>query len=735
LPFALKTFALFTFTFAFCLLSASWRIDFVRAVTLQSDQSGASRGSAQSSLNAGLVGYWTFNNQDMNWKTGAVNDISGSGNTGQLIGMSTTTSPVAGKMGQALKFNGVNNYVGMTSALIPSSIFTIGVWIKTTDNNSSYVKDIVNQWKSGTDNRFQVGMNYTGKKISVYFKGYPYLTGKTVVNDGKWHHVVLTRNASNLMTIYTDGSYEVSSTISTTTEQGANTLIGIYSSSGSGEWWNGSLDDVRIYNRALSAAEVKQLYLAGQVTLQSDQSGATRGCAIGSLNCGLVGYWTFNNQDMNWKTGQAADSSGKGNTGQLIGMSTTTSPVPGKLGQGLGFNGSTGYVALQSTIPSYKTISLWFKLNNISQNHQGLFTSITGNGTSAQFDSGADGIYLTIPGNSSACFYSTNGSGGTILSNILANRWYHLAIVLGSNQSVVYANGAVSTTTLLGNCIPSSGSNIASLGVGFNTGFYLNGAEDDVRIYNRALSASEVKQLYLAGQVTLQSDQSGATRGCAIGSLNCGLVGYWTFNNQDMNWKTGQARDVSGNGNTGQLIGMSTTTSPVAGKMGQGLKFNGTSQYVNVGNPIDAPSAITISFWLKASSITTGTKEMIGKGTNGQNGYRFLLTAGGQPFFQGKTTGGSTLFSASSTSNIVLNQWIHYVGTYDGTTAKIYVNGTLNRSDPWASGAITSNANPLGIGASVAGPDGFFPGSLDDVRIYNRALTASEVKQLYMSGM
>ena len=233
------------------------------------------------------------------------------------------------------------------------------------------------------------------------------------------------------------------------------------------------------------------------VTLQSDQSGATRGCAIGSLNCGLVGYWTFNNQDMNWKTGTVTDSSGSGNTGQLIGMSTTTSPVAGKMGQGLGFNGTNSAVRITSAITTYKTISLWFKLNNTTTAYQSLFTQIAGsNSESRAYYYPAKGIVVQIK-DAPGCFFES--STDAVTPNLSANKWYHFVLVLGSTQSIAYLNGAVSSTTPTGNCVPNTGGDIPALGRGYNTGFYLNGAEDDVRIYNRALSAAEVKQLYMAG--------------------------------------------------------------------------------------------------------------------------------------------------------------------------------------------------------------------------------------------
>ncbi len=312
--------------------------------------------------------------------------------------------------------------------------------------------------------------------------------------------------------------------------------------------------------------------------MQSDQSGQTRGCAIGSLNCGLVGYWTFNNQDMNWKTGTVNDVSGNANNGQLLGkFSTTTSPVPGKMGQGLRFDGVGNYVNLGTSATligaGTKTIAMWVNLVSTGAGEY-LYTQYDGSGT----NSWGKSILVNSNGTIQAAWTSAGFSTPYYLSTnaILFNKWSHVAFIFSGSTGTLYINGVSQGSQSIG----TEDTNVDQLrlcgrwGATANTGnaVMCKGSLDDVRIYNRALSASEVKQLYLAGQVTMQSDQSGATRGCAIGSLNCGLVGYWTINNQDMNWKTGAVTDSSGNGNTGQLIGMSTTTSPVPGKMGQALE-------------------------------------------------------------------------------------------------------------------------------------------------------------------
>ena len=80
-------------------------------------------------------------------------------------------------------------------------------------------------------------------------------------------------------------------------------------------------------------------------------------------------------------------------------------------------------------------------------------------------------------------------------------------------------------------------------------------------------------------------------------SLSQGLVGYWPLDGAVTSWATGQTRDLSGNGNTGTLVNMSTTSSPKAGKIGQALNFNGNGQCVHLGTTGGYTDKVTVSAW------------------------------------------------------------------------------------------------------------------------------------------
>src|SRR6185436_957349 len=156
----------------------------------------------------------------------------------------------------------------------------------------------------------------------------------------------------------------------------------------------------------------------------------------------------------------------------------------------------------------------------------------------------------------------------------------------------IYVNGAsVASTATTNPNVPTTASSIGGNNTGANP---FKGFIDDVRFYNRALSAAEITQLYKQGASKL-----GVTVAPAPNSpFSNGLVGYWTFDGKDTNWAANTTADKSGQGNTGRMTNMSTTTSPALGKIGQGLKFDGADDNVvasDVASYSPANNSITVS--------------------------------------------------------------------------------------------------------------------------------------------
>ncbi|MCX6790068.1 MAG: hypothetical protein NTV60_00905 [Candidatus Kaiserbacteria bacterium] len=442
-----------------------------------------------------------------------------------------------------------------------------------------------------------------------------------------------------------------------------------------------------------------------------------------------VGWWKFDEG-----TGtKVTDASGLGNTGVINGAASW---VQGKVGKALAFN-TTNYVIASSSRPfvgnNDYTESAWFK-------------------TTMTYGVGIDAPIIWFGGNSSANV-ACLGIKNNVLESLhyaddqsfaftpALNTWYHAAVVYtASNKQVsLYVNGVFQQTLT-----HTSNLNLSSSGtvIGGDTANSrkFSGTIDDARIYNRALSPAEITALYKSTAVVVNAPTNT--------SLTSGLVGLWSFDGKDMNWGTNMALDRSGSGNNGTLIGMSTTTSPVAGKIGQGLRFDGSIfQYVNAGNPSNinfGSGAFSIGLWVKAPTQLTSYPAVIEKGTGDftscpgtHNGW-YLGKVGNNTYDFRLSDNSTTCFDHVNFGNFENLGWTHVVVTVDSGSAaspkiKAYKNGVLVDTVNRAYLGSLDTARNLNFGSwQYSGT--FFKGSLDDTRIYNRVLSATEVKNLYNLG-
>ncbi|NOT58188.1 MAG: LamG domain-containing protein [Deltaproteobacteria bacterium] len=172
--------------------------------------------------------------------------------------------------------------------------------------------------------------------------------------------------------------------------------------------------------------------------------------------------------------------------------------------------------------------------------------------------------------------------------------------------------------------------------------------------------------------------------------------------------------DVSGNNRHGMLVNSPTW---VAGRFGNALSFDGSNDYATIGD-VDLTGPFTISMWALPKNIGSGCH---GSAVMKQYDYGLEVCNGNM---YGQVGGGGSSWAAS-TSYIIpqANVWSHYTLTYDGTTARLYVNAALRSS---AAGTHVTNNEPLMIGAWTTASE-FFAGLIDEVRIYNRALTPAEI--------
>ncbi|OIN97773.1 hypothetical protein AUJ66_02295 [Candidatus Desantisbacteria bacterium CG1_02_38_46] len=183
--------------------------------------------------------------------------------------------------------------------------------------------------------------------------------------------------------------------------------------------------------------------------------------------------------------------------------------------------------------------------------------------------------------------------------------------------------------------------------------------------------------------------------------------------------------DFSGNGNTGTIYG---NPEWIEGKYGYCLKFDGSDYVWYEDNPsLDITNQLTVEAWVKPLS-SSSNQGIVNKGYdyNAKKGWRLFQYDNNKYLFQ--LGSGSSLGGLYSDSLIQTNTWQHVVGVWDGKTIKIAFNGVFQSSTASFSGPIVYTTDKCKIGAFWSW---YFNGLVDEVKIYNRALTEDEIKASY----
>lgn len=216
--------------------------------------------------------------------------------------------------------------------------------------------------------------------------------------------------------------------------------------------------------------------------------------------------------------------------------------------------------------------------------------------------------------------------------------------------------------------------------------------------------------------------------GGVVDNLEEGLVGYWHFDEG-----TGHATttDASGYGNTGTLYSSPAWSSGSSCKSGGCISFNGSNNYTSMTDMSANGGVVSLEAWFYPTTtggINRGIVAYLGRDSSPWIAAYFKVLSGNFDYFLGFANG-------TNTGNLVVqavspNTWYHGVLTYDGSVAKIYVNGALVRSDTYNKALSVISASSF-IGKDRPSGGEYFQGFIDEVRIYNRALSATEVLKLY----
>lgn len=416
------------------------------------------------------IGHWKLDEN-----TGVLaRDASGNGNDGTITGATWTQ----GKHGSCLDFDGSDDEID--AAGNENANFTASAWIKV--GTMSAWEGVLEYTNSAAAKRRRgIGFDNAGSPLMVYDEGKFKVSTSGDIDDGAWHHVVATFDGTTPI-LYVDGS-----SITLGTEQvaagGTEALdlrIGDFAVTGYN--FSGQIDDARIYDYALTQAQVAWLYNRGKPVAHYRFDEATSGAV--STTAGAI------------KDDSVHDNDGTASN-------TTWSYATGKFGGALTFDGND-YVSVSAPggssldITGDITISAWVNLST-----KGDWERIVAKRTTSI----AYMLGLNDDTDQKWNAYLHNGSSGTSLDSIGAaetGAWVHIAMTLEGTTFTLYKNGEYNNSTTHTGGINS---NTDPVQIGRQlTGYNLDGLIDDVRIYNYARTAAQIMQDYNQGMAAKLSD-------------------------------------------------------------------------------------------------------------------------------------------------------------------------------------------------------------------------------------
>jgi len=637
----------------------------------------------------GLVGWWKGDGDAL--------DQAGS-NHGTVAGDVTYG---VGRVGQAGEGITLSN-----AADLELQDFTIEAWIQrgsTTQASPHFGGGLI------------FGYGSAGYALGIFDDGNLYLTrvevdfvaAATQITDTNWHHVAVTK-LGTAVAFYVDGQPYAVPPYDTTFTFVSAPAIGVVSGSLQNGFLGG-IDEVAVYNRALSASEIQAIFAA-------DAKGK---CTDADL-CTIPGMVT-------WWPGEEDGSDRHGtHDGELL---NGVEFVPGQVGAAFRFDGLDARVR----VPASPELDLW-KAPGLTVEGWVWPEQLNPTMVIAEWHdtaSGRIGVHLVLnirwptEGSPAASVWANlfDGVSTQVIASapdlLVAQQWSHVALTRDAANDVVrlFLNGTIVAEQAL-NFSGSTPVTDVDFWLGgrppesaWGGGFPFEGLLDEVSLYRRALAPAEIQAIY----------QAGALGKCTAPSPRQPLA-RWAFDETE----GATAWDSIGTRHgTLSAAGAQFTTGGIRGGAIQLTRADGG--YVDMGPELELGNVFTLVAWVKTEpNDTTETMVVAGNYAAGPaNGYYLALNRSG---FMGQP--GKALFVASdpdgqelvSTSDVNDGQWHQIVAVYQGGVQKrLYVNGQPAEAAGSANSLIANNAPFLIGGVSVSGvPQGFFQGWIDEVQLHGR---------------
>jgi hypothetical protein len=649
-------------------------------------------------LQKGLVGHWTMDDADTS--DGTLYDRSAYDNHG-IINSGVTTGS-SGIIDKSFSFDGsISAYIGTDLSYNTTSLsqVTVSAWY----NSTSTTQHIIASSDRNEYWRFAVGSDESdGVQWTVSSSDMVSSTSRTAIQDGDWHHLVgvFDTSVTNDHKIYIDGQLDSEADFFTSgIGSGAvsYTHIGTGSeassqngSTGPDDVMDGNLDDVRVYNRALSEDEINALYQMRSPRRQTNE-----------LDKGLVGHWTMDDADTSG--GTLYDSSAYDNHGILNGGIKTNSA--GKVRGGYYFDGSDDIIETEQPFnfgTGPFTVSAWVRFESFNNSEYPTVLS-------------------TYSGNNGIIVGTANGnwrfwSNGVDLQPepVSIGEFTHITAVRKSNGiKKLYLDGEFKGSDTDTNNIDNSNNLTIGGRPDVDDRMLMNGFIDDVQVFDRALSESEIDRIY--------------NKRLRAGIPETPLEHNWLHNDG-----SGVTLDDTGYSST-SLDGSinSATWQTGDGTNNKYLHYDGTNDYTTL--PSAAASELshfirngtgTVFCWYRPSqsSIDNNDAVFVSEVNTGSTAA-FDFRVG---FFGVPTGNGDRVFTLGLSPTA--NEWQSVGIRADGSTAKAYINGSEVSSDSISNTASRDLVQAPNFGREPAKDKRYYNGDIDRFFVTSQDIGEQELQ-------
>lgn len=395
-------------------------------------------------------------------------------------------------------------------------------------------------------------------------------------------------------------------------------------------------------------------------------------------------------------SGNANDISGNSYDGTTYNVVLDTNRF-GTANSSYSFNGSNSYIDLPNDFDiNTRSINLWFNARTIDVINRHIYIS-----DNSGLSFGSTQLIVYEDAGSKHIRFTTGLSAGMVSVPVSENTWYMATIARGIDSTVYYLNGVRVGVHINGNEHSASGHSTAMLGVSRLMDRYFDGLIDDVTIYNCQLTPFQVDSLFSISD-----------------STNCLLASY-PFD--------GNANDTTINGLNGTPYNVSSAINRFGAPAGA-YNFDGTDSYIELPEDFDLPER-SINLWFKADTIDDEYRHIYVSDNSGTvNGSTQIVVyrLSGTTYIR-YTTG---LSSGMVSVPVVQNTWNMATLVRNADSTYYYLNGTLVGSHINGNEHSTSGSTNALIGTSRLF-DRYFAGDIDDVQIFDCALTASDIENFF----